>query len=228
MTEHLSLSDKVRMVLTGRQPDAISLKTAISCELAERIAGVIVPSGRSDLLGVGLCAVPTTVLIGLPFGAVPLAIKLLELQTWPHEEIRSLGIAVDPIALAESGGEGKICHEVLSAQSQLVNPGAAIGLVTELAQVDSAGLEILCSIAQRCHLDFLMSSGGVVRAPSLSHDDVREIRDILPGHTELWVVGAIPDRAFCIDLLAHGADQVGMVPEVDGARAESWQEVLFA
>lgn len=228
MTEHLSLSDKVRMVLTGRQPDAISLQTAVNCELAERIAGVIVPSGRSDLLGVGLWAVPTTILIGLPFGAVPVAIKLLELQTWPHEEIRSLGIVVDPVALAESGAETQVCHEVLSAQSQLVSPEAAIGLVTELAQVDSAGLEIVCSIAQRCHLDFLMSSGGVVRAPSLSHGDVREIRAMLPGHTELWVVGAVPDRASCINLLAHGADQVGMVPEVDGVRAGSWQEVLFA
>jgi len=223
-----SLSDKLQVFLTGRIPGTDIATRFLHLVSSTRIAGVALPSGRFATLDHDALHASTTMLIGLPFGAVPTSLKLSDLQPCVRAHMRSIGIVVDPGLLEDSASCASVAEEIVSVTSQVSGWGGSVGLATELAHVDWEGRERLCRIAEQHKMAFLASSAGAIPSEPLDVSDVRRLRKMLPTPTKLWAVGCVIDCPAAQELLAHGADQVGIVPSMDGMETKKWLETLSA
>ena len=226
MSSNSSLSDKLQMFLTGRIPGSDTATRFLQLASTAKIAGVTLPAGRFATLEDDVSHAPITMLIGLPFGAVPTSLKLADLQPCVRAQMGSIGIVVDPGLLGDSASSARVVEEILSVTSQVSGWGGSVGLATELAHVDWEGRERLCRIAEQHKMAFLASSAGAIPGEPLGVSDVRRLRKMLPIPTQLWAVGCVIDCPAAQELLAHGADQVGIVPSMDEVETKKWLETL--
>lgn len=225
-TENLA----ARIDHTLLKPDATREQIEKLCQEARDagFASVCVPPHFVPIAAAALRASSVLVctVIGFPLGYSTSAVKLAEAT-----EALALGAAeldmVMNIAAFKSGEDAAVLHDIQQLAELCHTHNAVLKVIIETALLSPDEIRRACDLCADAGTDFVKTSTGFA-SRGASVEDVRLMRDQLPGHIRIKAAGGIRTQVQALALVLAGADRLGasasvalLSPEADSTHESS-------
>lgn len=140
--------------------------------------------------------------VGFPFGAVPVAVKLAEAEWAAAAGAEELDVVPDFGALAD-GDSRSFCDDL----APLVELGLPVKVILEVGRLEPAALELAVEASIDVGAAVLKTGSGF--GPAATVQQVQRLRDLARGRAAIKASGGITTLEQALELVEAGASRLG-------------------
>jgi deoxyribose-phosphate aldolase len=140
--------------------------------------------------------------VGFPFGAVPVAVKLAEAEWAAAAGAEELDVVPDFGALAD-GDSRSFCDDL----APIVELGLPVKVILEVGRLEPAALELAVEASIDVGAALLKTGSGF--GPAATVQQVQRLRDLARGRAAIKASGGITNLEQALDLVEAGASRLG-------------------
>lgn len=178
--------------------------------------GVCIPpyfvsSARGFLQATGVRIVTV---VGFPFGYNVMSSKVEETKKAIIDGANEIDVVIN-IGALKSGNLTYLREEIESITTICRLQNRIVKVIVESAMLTDAELQRVCGFCVNAGVDFVKTSTGYSSAGGVTLEDVKKLRDLLPGNIRIKAAGGIRDAEFAVELLNAGASRIGTSAGID-------------
>jgi len=145
--------------------------------------------------------------IGFPLGYQTFSVKRMEAEEALKQGASEIDLVIN-ISQFKSGKYAEVLLEIEQITQLVHSHGALIKIIIETAYLSKEEIQKICEICAEAGVDFVKTSTGF--APyGAKVEDVRWMRQQLPGHIRIKASGGIQTLEQAQELIAAGASRLG-------------------
>ncbi|MBK7341758.1 MAG: deoxyribose-phosphate aldolase [Saprospiraceae bacterium] len=187
--------------------DQIRMLCDEACEL--QLKGVCVPpyfvkEARRRLEGKAPLVISV---VGFPLGYNCTSGKVEEIKKLVNDGVDEVDVVINIPAVKD--GNWTYIENDLSSMAQISHlRNIVIKLIIEMGMMNPEEVRQICTIAERCRIDYIKTSTGML-APGPTREDITFLRSILDQGTRIKASAGIRTAEKAIALIEAGADRIG-------------------
>lgn len=227
MQEELRLAPLIDHTLLS--PEATDEQIVQLCQEAHAwgCAAVCVLPDRVGLAADTLAELSSSVEVctvaGFPLGVSHSRVKALEAELAVGDGAMEVDMVINFYDLLE-GRDDDVCADI--AAVRIACAGATLKVILETALLDHDQIVRGCELAQRAGADWVKTSTGTHRAGGASFSAVKTMHDTVGGALGVKASGGIRDRDTALEMVAVGANRLGVSATREILRGELSDEEL--